>query len=188
MPGIVWLSDRASGIVGYAVLYLAVLSGVFYSPRAARRFGAFHDLARRTHVELAVLALIVIAIHAVVGIVDTAFVATGVSPVPSYGLLYLFGGVVVGVGALLLICVAVLGFLDPRRFQRPWDARTVHLFAYGGFAFATVHVVAIGSDVTGFVQTGVVVAFAFVLYAVVTRALVNYGGAMWDRLAAGRSG
>jgi len=78
--------------------------------------------------------------------VDAWFVVTGQVPAPAYSMPYFLGGVTVGVGALLMLVVAVLGFTDAKRFQRPWGPRVVHSFTYAGFAFGTIHAAAIGTD------------------------------------------
>lgn len=169
---LVWYVDRAAGLVGYAVLYLAVLTGILYEERA---FGVLHDAARRVHVEVSVLAVLVMGLHAVVGVIDTWLVVSGAAPSPAYSNAYLLAGGVVGAGSLLLVVVAVLGFLDARRFERPWTPRVVHAFAYGGFAFATIHAVAIGTDFVGIVRPGLVAALAFLGYVLVLRLVSRLG-------------
>lgn len=167
---LVWFVDRAAGLVSYVVLYLAVLTGILYN---TERFGVLHDAARRIHVEVSVLATLLLFGHAAVGVLDTWLVVDGQVPQPAYSTAYLLGGVVVGAGGLLLVVVAVLGFLDPRRFERPWTPQVVHAFAYGGFAFATVHAAAVGTDVVGLVSPGLVAASAFLVYVLALRLAVR---------------
>ncbi|WP_136716332.1 hypothetical protein [Halorientalis salina] len=169
---LVWLLDRATGLVAYPALYAATVTGVFYGESA---FGTVSALARRVHVDVAVFALVVTLVHAVLGTVDTWLVATGQAPEPSYGTAYLVAGSVVGAGALLLVVVAALGFLDATRFEAPWGPRVVHGFAYSGYGFATVHAAAVGTDVLGLVRPVVVPATAFVAYLLALRILVAYG-------------
>ncbi|MFB6171866.1 MAG: hypothetical protein ABEJ23_04980 [Haloarculaceae archaeon] len=165
---VVWYLDRATALVAYALLYLAMLTGIFYN---ADGYDTLRDAARRVHVELSVLAMLVTIGHAVVGVLDTVLVLGGQVPPPSYSPAYMVAGVTVGAGALLLLVVAVLGFLDARRFERPWAGRVVHAFAYGGFAFATVHAAAVGTDVVTLVRPGLVAGLVFLGYVLLLRLL-----------------
>ena len=167
---VVWYLDRATALVAYPTLYFAVLTGIFYN---TDRFGALHRAARRVHVEVSVLAMLVTLAHAALGIADTYLVATGAVPQPAYSIEFMLAGVGVGAGALLLLVVAVLGFLDPARFERPWGPTVVHAFAYGGFAFATVHAVAVGTDVISLVTPLGAAGVAFLGYVLLIRLVVH---------------
>lgn len=162
----IWYLDRGSALAAYVLLWLAVISGVLHG---ARKFGALHVAARRIHVSTSVLACVTLLLHVGVGAWDTGLVVRGVVPHPAYTSAYFALGLVVGVGALLLIVTSVIGFLDAKRFQRPWDPRAVHALAYGGFAFATVHAVALGSDIGRFVVTGMVAIGVFTIYVLTLR-------------------
>ncbi|MFB6107911.1 MAG: hypothetical protein ABEJ82_03595 [Haloplanus sp.] len=168
---VVWYVDRALALVGYAALYLAVLTGVLYD---APRFGTVSDAARRIHVDVSVFALLTVLAHAGLGVVDTWLVLSGAAPTPTYGASYLLGGVTVGAGATLLLVVGVLGFLDAARFRRPWTPRVVHAFTYGAFAFGTIHAAAVGTDLVAFARPGLVAGTVFLAYVVALRTL---GGA-----------
>lgn len=172
MTLVVWYLDRATALLAYPTLTLAALTGVFYNTRA---FGNLHLAASRVHIEIAVLAMLFTLAHGAVGVLDTYYVVTGAAPPPSYSIPWFLAGGLVGAGALVLLVVAVLGFLDPRRFARPWGPRVVHAFAYGGFAFGTLHAAAIGTDLTGLIKPALGAALAFVLYALVWRALIEHG-------------
>jgi hypothetical protein len=172
MSQLVWLLDRGAALVAYPALYLAVLTGIFYNTEA---FGALHDAARRVHIEISVFAMLVTLLHAGLGVLDTWFVVSGQAPEPAYSLSYFLGGVVVGVGALLLLVVAVLGFTDAKRFGQPWGPRVVHGFAYGGFAFGTIHAAAIGTDMMGLVRPVLGPTVMFLVYVLVLRMLVLRG-------------
>lgn len=163
---VLWYLDRAAGLVGFATLYLAVLTGILYE---AREFGVFHVAAKRVHIEVSVLAVIVTLVHAILGVFDTWLVIDGQAPPPTYSTGYLLAGAVVGAGSLLLVIVSVLGFLDAQRFDRPWTPRVVHAFAYGGFAFATIHAAAIGTDLVALIRPGLVAAGAFLGYVLLLR-------------------
>ncbi|MFB6165606.1 MAG: hypothetical protein ABEJ31_10645 [Haloarculaceae archaeon] len=169
---LLWFVDRATALVAYPALYVAVLTGIFYNSPS---FGVLHELSREVHVELAAFATIVTLGHGVVGVADSAAVLTGAVPAPAIPLSYFVAGALVGAGALLLVIVAVLGFLDARRFERPWGPRVVHAFAYGGFAFATVHAAAVGTDVGAGGSVGLVAGLAVLAFVLVVRLLVETG-------------
>lgn len=169
---LVWLLDRATGLLGYAALYLAVLTGILYN---ARGFGLLRDAARRVHIEVSVFAIVVLVGHGLLGAVDTWLVATGEAPTPDYGVPYLLGGVTVGVGGALLLVVGVLGFVDARRFERPWSPTVVHAFTYGAFAFGTIHAAAIGTDLVSVLRPGLVATSVFLAYVLGLRTLSQRG-------------
>lgn len=172
MSAIIWYLDRGAALVAYPSLYLAVLTGILYNTES---FGALHEAARRAHIEVSVFAMIVTLLHAGLGVLDVWFVVTGQVPEPSYSVPYFLGGVAVGAGALLLLVVAVLGFTDAKRFQRPWGPRVVHSFAYAGFAFGTIHAAAIGTDLMGLVRPMLGPSVAFLVYVLLLRVLVLRG-------------
>lgn len=172
MATFVWFLDRAAALVTYPALYLAVLTGILYNTES---FGVLHEAARRVHVELSVFAMLVTLLHGAIGVLDAWLVVSGSVPAPSYSMPYFLGGVGVGVGALLLLVVAVLGFTDARRFERPWGPRVVHSFAYAGFAFGTVHAAAIGTDVVGLIRPLLGPSLAFLAYVLALRVLVLRG-------------
>jgi len=169
MSAIVWYLDRGAALVAYPALYLAVLTGILYNTES---FGVLHEAARRVHIEVSVFAMIVTLLHAGLGVFDAWFVVTGQVPAPAYSVPYFLGGVTVGVGALLLLVVSVLGFTDAKRFQRPWGPRVVHSFAYAGFAFGTIHAAAIGTDLIGLLRPVLGPSVAFLVYVLLLRMLV----------------
>ncbi len=165
-----WYLDRAAGLVAFAALHFAVLTGIVYN---ARGLDTLRTAARRAHVPVSVFATLVTLAHAMVGTLDALGVLFGSTPVPGYGRGFFVLALAVGAGALLLVVVAVVAFLDAKRIERPWTPRAVHLFAYGGFAFATVHTVAIGTDITGLAVPALVAATALVVYALALRAFTG---------------
>ncbi|MDY6775414.1 MAG: hypothetical protein SV253_04965 [Halobacteria archaeon] len=163
-----WYIDRAAGLVSYVSLYLAVLTGVFYN---TKRFGELNRAADRVHVPISVFATLTVLGHGVVGAFDTLAILDGAVPSPNYPINFFVNGVLVGVGGLLLLMVAVIAFLDPRRFDRPYSPRVVHAFAYGGYAFATVHTVAVGTDIGRLLRVSILSSVAFVVYLLIVRSL-----------------
>ncbi|QDX40527.1 hypothetical protein [Salarchaeum sp. JOR-1] len=172
MSAIIWYLDRGAALVAYPALYLAVLTGILYNTAS---FGVLHEAAQRVHIEVSVFAMIVTLLHAGLGVLDTWFVITGQAPAPAYSMTYFLGGIAVGVGALLMLVVAVLGFTDANRFQRPWGPRVVHSFAYAGFAFGTIHAAAIGTDLLGLVRPVLGPSVAFLVYVLLLRVFVLRG-------------
>lgn len=169
---LLWIVDRASALVAYPALFLAVLTGIFY---ASPRFGLIHDAARRVHVEIAVFAGLVTLLHGAVGTLDALTVVSGSVPPPALPRSYVAVAALVGAGALLLVAVAVAGFVDAARFDGEWTPRAVHGFAYVGFGFATIHAVAVGSDVGATARTAMLAVTLFLVYALVLRGLVERG-------------
>ena len=166
----VWYLDRAAALLAYPSLYLAVLTGVFYNPPG---FGVLHDASRRVHIELSVFALLITLIHSVLGILDSYYVLTGGVPEPAYTTTYFAAGVGVGVGALLMLLVAVAGFVDAARFDGDWGPRSVHAFAYAGFAFSTLHAAAVGTDVTGLIRPVLGSTTVFLVYVLFLRLVAD---------------
>lgn len=166
MSSFIWYLDRAAGLVAYPSLYFAVLTGIFYNTDS---FGILHEASRRIHVGVSVFATGVTLLHAGLGLVDTWFVVSGAVPPPNYSMGYFLGGVAVGLGALLLLVVAVLGFVDARRFDRPWGPRLVHSFAYGAFGFGTIHAAAIGTDMGELIQSILLPTGLFLIYVLLLR-------------------
>lgn len=169
MSQLLWLLDRGAAIVSYPALYLAVLTGIFYNTKS---FGALHRAARRVHIEISVFAMVVTLLHAGLGLLDTWYIYTGQTQLPLFSMSYFIGGVIVGVGALLMLVTAVLGFVDAKRFRKPWGPRVVHSFAYGGFAFGTIHAAAIGTDMLRLVRPVLVPTLIFLVYVLLLRLLV----------------
>lgn len=160
-----WYLDRASALVLFPALWLTVLTGIFFT---ARGFGLIHRLSRRIHIELAVFGIGMMAVHAIVGTVDAWLVVDGSAPAPNYPLSLFLAGVGVGAVSLVVLVLAALGFLEPRRFDNPG---AVHALAYGGFAFGIIHAVAIGSDMTGLLGQLVVGSVVFVILALALKLL-----------------
>lgn len=169
---LLWIVDRASALVAYPALFLAVLTGIFY---ASPRFGPIHDAANRVHVEVAVFAALVTVLHGIVGTLDALAVVSGTVPSPALPRSYVAVAALVGAGALLLLAVAVVGFVGVARFDGRWTPRAVHGFAYVGFGFATLHAVAVGSDVGALARTAILAATLFLVYALVLRVLAERG-------------
>lgn len=175
MSQLVWLLDRGAALVAYPALCLAVLTGIFYNMEA---FGVLHEAARRVHIELSVFAMVVTVLHGGLGVLDAWFVFSGQVPAPAYSMSYFLGGVVVGVGALLMLVVAVLGFTDAKRFDQPWGPRVVHSFVYVGFVFGTIHAAAIGTDLAGLIVPLLGTSVLFLAYVLLMRLFVFRGSGL----------
>ena len=169
---LLWYLDRATALIAYPALYAAVITGVFTNTPL---FGPLHNAARKVHIEISVFATLMLLLHGVLGVLDTWIVVTGVVPAPEYPMAYFVTGVLVGGTALFVIVVAVFGFLDPRQFNRPWGPRVVHAFAYAGFAFATLHAAAIGTDMGDLARLLMLAGLGFVVYVLVLRGLLTAG-------------
>lgn len=169
---LVWLLDRGAALAAYATLWLAVLAGIGYN---AKRLGALHRASRLLHVPASVLASVTVLLHVAVGTLDSGLVLAGAAPHPAYTDAYFLVGLGVGLVALVILVTATLAFLDPKQFERPWDPRFVHLFAYAGFAFATLHAIGVGSDVVGVVVPALVAATLLLLVALGARFVGDRG-------------
>lgn len=156
----VWYADRGTALVAYGALWVSVLTGMLYNARA---FAWLQEASRRIHTPASVAGLSALLLHVVVGTLDAWLVVAGKVPPPGYSNAFFLVGVFVGVLALLLLATSVLGFLDARRFQRPWDPRAVHALSYGAFAFASIHAVAVGSDLAWSVVAGTTGLLVYVL-------------------------
>lgn len=161
-----WYLDRGTALVSFASLWFAVLTGIAYN---ARNFGALHRAARAIHVPASVVASVTILLHVAFGLADAGLVVLRLVPHPAYSDGYFMMGLLVGVGALILIVTSVLAFVDAKRFQRPWDPRLVHSFAYGGFAFSALHAAAVGTDVVEFIWPGLAALCLLLCYVLMIR-------------------
>ncbi|MHB8586590.1 MAG: hypothetical protein ACYDDF_12255, partial [Thermoplasmatota archaeon] len=132
-------------------------------------FGFWQRASNRIHVAASVVATAALIVHSGVGLVDMEQILTGAVPPPPYSDTYFTFGMIVGFSAFLLILTSFVAFTDPKRFERPWDPKVVHAFAYGGFLFATIHAVAIGTDFPAFLFPGIAAAIVLLLYLLIAR-------------------
>ncbi len=167
---LIWLLDRSSGLIAYSTLFISVFTGIFYN---SKQFGILYQASQKIHIEISVFSIIVMFIHSILGFIDTWMVVSGQTPEPNYGSLYLFIGSLVGFGGLWLILIAVLGFIDAKRFDRPWTPRIVHMFSYGGFIFVTIHSAAIGTDLINLIKPILVSCIVFIIYALILRGIMS---------------
>ena len=165
-----WIADRAAALVTYWAMALSVITGVLYRVQV---LGVLARASKHLHVPASVLATLGLLAHGVMGLIDAVLVWTGEAPEPAYGMRYLMAGVAVGIGALWVTLVGVFGFLDAKRFKRPWDPRTVHLFTYGGFVFGSLHAVAIGSDVGAVMRALMIGATVLIVYTLLLRMVLE---------------
>ncbi|MFB6183316.1 MAG: hypothetical protein ABEI96_02070 [Haloarculaceae archaeon] len=164
-----WLLDRGTALVALPALWAAVFTGVFFRTRWP---AVLHRFSDRWHTRISMFALLVAAMHAVVGTLDAVLLGAGLAPAPNYpGWLFL-AGVIVGLLSLAATLVAVASFLAPWRFDNP---SLVHALAYVGFGFGVVHAVAIGTDVVGITERLVLVSLLVVAAALVVKFGVGVG-------------
>ncbi|MFB6121612.1 MAG: hypothetical protein ABEJ68_10900 [Halobacteriaceae archaeon] len=167
-----WYLDRGTALVTLPSLWAAVMTGVFVrAPRPA----VAHRLATRYHLKLSAFALIVAAMHAVVGTADVALVAAGAAPAPGYPGWFFAAGVALGVLSLVAVLVAVASFLAPWRFS---DPSLVHALAYVGFGVGVAHAVAVGTDLVGLTERLALWSLALVAAALLVTLLYGLGTAL----------
>ena len=164
----VWYLDRSAGIVALVALWLSVLTGIAYN---ARGFGPLHRASRILHLPASVVASTALLAHVAIGLIDAGIVLARQVPHPAYSDAYFLVGLGVGIVALLVIVTSTLAFIDPKRFERPWDPRLVHAFAYFGFVAAIVHAIALGSDLYSFALPGLVAATLLLLGVLIARVI-----------------
>jgi predicted ferric reductase len=165
-----WYLTRASGIVATALAVGSLVLGAFFSARntGTRRPAAWWlDL----HNYLGGLALVLTGVHVLASLLDpdsgigiVQVLVPGTSDVANWAVTW-------GVLATYTFVIAVFTSWPRRRFsRRTW--RVLHLTSVAGVALAGLHGFQMGSDSTATVfEAGLVLAAAFVVYAVVLRAI-----------------
>jgi methionine sulfoxide reductase heme-binding subunit len=160
----VWYLMRASGLVALVLLTLTMVAGVVN----VRRFATTRwprAVMALLHRNVALLAVVFLAVHVVTAAVDT-YVAVGwlaaVLPFTSQ-----WDRLWVGLGTAsvdIMIAVVVTSLLRARLTHRVW--RAVHWLAYASWPLALIHGFAAGTDSgTGWARAVYVGAVAAVLAA-----------------------
>lgn len=138
-----WYTARAAGIVGWALLTLAVVGGLQLSTRLVHRPAPSWVLD--VHRFVAGLAVAFVGVHVVALALDP-FIGYGPADllVPFVSA-YKPAAVALGIVALyLLLAIEITSLLMRRMSRTAWHA--VHLTSYVLFVVATVHGLTAGSD------------------------------------------
>jgi sulfoxide reductase heme-binding subunit YedZ len=167
-----WLVSRASGLVALALVTLSVLMGLAMAGRLRR--GPGPAVLRVVHEQLALAALVAIAIHGI-SLLGDPWLHPGLSGITvpfalGYRPVYTGLGVIAG----YLTALLALSFYARRRIGvRTW--RRLHRLTIGAYLLAVVHSLGAGTD-----ASLPVVRWAVLSSAAAVGALFAY------RLAAGR--
>lgn len=139
-----WYFTRATSLIALVLLTVTIVLGVLGPLRVST--AVWPRFALRTlHRDVALLSLVLIAVHVVTAVLD-GFVqiplSAAVLPVgSSYRELW------IGLGAVsfdLLLAIVATSLLRRRVGERPW--RFVHRFTYVSWPFAVAHTIGAGSD------------------------------------------
>lgn len=160
-----WYFGRATGFVALillsAIIVLGVLGPLRVSSDAWPRFAI-----RTVHRDVSLLAMLVIAIHVIVLVLD------GYVSIPLSAAVVPFGSGYepfwIGLGALafdLLIAIVVTSLLRRRLGYGTW--RFIHWFAYVSWPVAVAHGLGAGSDSTSAWALGLTIACIVVVTAAV---------------------
>lgn len=139
-----WLLSRASGIVGYLLITASMVSGVVLHTRLVQRLAS--PVARMEwHKVLALLGLVMVALHGVALVMDGYVTITWLDLFVPGGTDYRPLWVSVGVLSMwLMVIVSVTAMWRKHMGPRFWKA--VHLASYGVFITATAHGLMAGTD------------------------------------------
>jgi hypothetical protein len=160
MEQVPWYAARASGVVAWALVLLAIVWGLLLATRVLGRRVAPAWLLS-LHRCLATLSLVFVGVH-VGAIVLDSYTSFGPADVlvplaSSWHPVAVAWGIV---GMYLLVAVEVTSRLRHRMTKRLWHA--IHLTSYLLFGAITIHFVTAGTDVRTLVAgtTGVLIATA----------------------------
>jgi sulfoxide reductase heme-binding subunit YedZ len=138
-----WDAARASGIVSWALLTLAVIMGLQLSTRLVRRPAPAWVLD--VHRFLGGIAVVFLGVH-ILGLVADTYVGFGpVDVLVPFATPYQSGAVALGVVAMyLMLAVEITSLLMKRMSRRVWHG--IHFASYVLFPVATLHALVVGSD------------------------------------------
>ena len=138
-----WYTARAGGIVSWALVSLAVISGLQLSIRLVRRPAPAWVLD--VHRFVAGLAVAFLAVH-LIGLVADTYVGFGLADIfVPFATGYHTVAVSLGVIAMYLLAAVEITSLLMRRIpRRVWHG--IHLTSYVLFPLATVHGIIVGTD------------------------------------------
>jgi sulfoxide reductase heme-binding subunit YedZ len=138
-----WDTARAGGIISWALLTLAVVTGLQLSTRLVRRPAPAWVLD--LHRFLGGLAVAFLGVHLLGLIVDT-YVGFGATDIlVPFATTYHTTEVALGVVAMyLLLAIEISSLLMKRMSRRLWHG--IHLTSYVLFPLATIHGILVGTD------------------------------------------
>ncbi|MFI5100609.1 MAG: hypothetical protein ACHQE5_08865 [Actinomycetes bacterium] len=169
MP-VAWLIARAAGLVGFALLTLAVTLGLMFStrilkPKRQKDLLGWHQTLIWTGLAMVVLHGIAILLDPVMRFGLIAVVVPGIAP---WRPITVAAGVVAG---YLMLALALSFHVRRRIGQRKW--RLLHYASFAAFALALGHALHAGTDLQG--TTGLVfgaIAISPILWLVFARILM----------------
>ncbi len=164
-----WYAARAGGIVSWALLTLAVITGLQLSTRLVRRPAPAWVLD--VHRFLAGLAVAFLGVHLLGLVVDTYVGFGPIDILVPFATPYHRTAVALGVVAMyLLAAIEISSLLMKRMSRRVWHG--IHLSSYVLFPLATVHGILVGTDRHSNLLLGsCLLAAAVVLYLSLVRIL-----------------
>ena len=170
-----WYVARAGGIVGWALLTLAVIGGLQLSTRLLRRPTPAWVLD--LHRFVAGLAVVFVAVHLVGLWADTFVQFTAADLFVPFASSYQTGALALGIVAMyLLLAIEITSLLMKRMSRRAWH--TVHLSSYVLFTIATIHGLLVGTDRTSTLfRVACLLAAIVVLFMSLVRILAPRRGA-----------
>jgi sulfoxide reductase heme-binding subunit YedZ len=139
-----WIAARTTGMVAYGLMALTMLMGLTLAGRARPSWAKPGDVVT-LHRSLSFTALVLVAVHGVALVLDSAvdipvagLVVPGLVPYRPFW-------TALGVTAAWLAVAVHLSFDARRRIGARWWRR-LHFATYGVFALATAHGLAAGTD------------------------------------------
>ncbi|MHB0875381.1 MAG: hypothetical protein ACYC5O_04975 [Anaerolineae bacterium] len=155
-----WLVIRVASLLGYQTMFLVIVSSA-YLRQMLRWFGRpflkVHHLAT-------LVGLALITLHPIAVVLQMAAARLLLPQFQSLRSFFQYGGA----PALYLFVVAALVAVCRKSLGNNW--RLLHMLAYLGFAFATLHAIMLGEDFAGLALRAVAVAMlAVVVYVAVER-------------------
>lgn len=165
-----WLMARVTGIVGYVMIVASMVSGVVLHTRLVQRLAS--PVARMEwHKVLALLGLVLVALHGVALVMDGYVTITWSDLFVPGGTGYRPLWVSVGVLAMwLMVIVSLTAMWRKHLGPKAWKA--IHLASYGVFATATVHGLMAGTDSNQPWMLGIYVVCTALVAGVATRRLI----------------
>ncbi len=139
-----WYFGRASGLVALVLLTGVIVLGVL-GPLRVKSESWPRFAIRAVHRDVSLLALLVIAIHVGVLVLDTTVQVPLTAAILPWGSSY--APFWIGIGAVgfdLLIAIVITSLLRRRFGYRTW--RSVHWLAYVSWPLAVAHGLGAGSD------------------------------------------